>query len=369
MPVLKHPTFWAPRPQKPTADLIKRLTAPDAYKEGRECYQRGCVASAFMRRNLVWATVNDGGRTYRVVAPLDHNSPYCSCPLGAKVWSCRHGVAVLSYASKMFNTLIHADPWKGVEGVVASLPADALKKFADTAPAGTGLPGAHDASGEKRRLQAFRAPVSEDAELRASVVGLLKSDECRNLFAARFGEPDLPDHRDCRAEMAYMFCAAEDMFDAPRVELADFFKAAKARENRGDVNEAIMTYREISEAVMIDGENADDEDGYYTSMFTKALDRMAVCIRRHIREPARRRPHIEYLHRRLVDAEYHWFDEEYQNAVFGICARRADLEHLEELHHAHLGKAHPVTDDTNYQERMLEIREAILSRLGGGPGR
>ena len=369
MPVLKHPTFWAPSPQKPTADLMKWLSEPDVYKEGRECYRRGCVASAFMRRNLVWATVNDGGRTYRVVAPLNHNSPYCSCPLGEKGWPCRHGVAVLLYASKMFNALIYDDPWKGVEGVVASLPAGALKEFADTAPAGTDLPGAHDASGAKRRLQAFRAPVSEDADLRASVVDMLKSDECRNLFAARFGEPDLPDHRECRAEMTYMFYAAEDMLDAPRVGLADFFKAAKARENRGDVNEAILTYREISEAVMIDGANVDDEDGHYSSAFAKALDRMAICIRRHLREPAQRRPHIEYLHRRLVDAKYYWFHREYQKAVFGICARREDLEYLEELHHAHLGKAQPATDDISYQKRMLEIREAILSRLGKGPGR
>lgn len=377
MPVLKHPTFWAPRPEKPTAELIKWLAAPDVYKEGRECYRRGCVASASMRRNLVWATVNDGGKTYGVVAPLDHNSPYCSCPLGRKVRSCRHGVAVLLYASKMFKALIHGDPWKGVEGVVASIPADALRKFADVAPAGAGMPGpgpgAHDPGGEKRRRPVFRAPVPEatDAELRASVTRLLQEGgESRRLFADRFGEPDLPDHRECRAEMAYMFCAAEDMSYAPRVGLADFFKAAKARENRGDASGAILTYREISEAVMIDGSNADDEDGYYSSAFARALDRMAVCIRRHLREPARRRPHIEYLHRRLVDTRYYWFHDEYRKAVFRICARREDLECLDGLHHAHLGKAQPASDDASYQKKMLETRDAILSRLGGSvPGR
>ena len=365
MPALKHPTFWAPRPVEPTAETMKWLAAPDAYKKGRECYRRGCVVSASMRRNLVWATVNDGGATYRVVAPLGYNAPYCSCPLGDTIQSCSHGVAVLSYASKMFNELIRGDPWKGVEELVASLPLDALKEFAGVAQAGADMPGAHGPGGGKRRLPVFRAPASEaaDAEVRASVAELLKSGESRSLFADRFGEPDLPDRRECRAEMAYMFCAASHMFDAPRVGLADFFRAAKAREGRGDICEAILTYREISEAVMIDGSNADDEDGYYSSAFGRALDRMAVCIRRHLREPAQRLPHIEYLHRRLVDDVYWWFHEKYQNAIFKICTRREDLEYLEKLHHAHLEKARPAGADTYHQKRMLETREAILSGL------
>ena len=376
MPVLKHPTFWAPRPEKPTAKAIRWISAPGAYEAGRECYRRGCVASASMRRNLVWATVHDGGTTYRVVARLDnYHAPYCSCPLGNEMRSCSHGVATLLYASKMFNALIHADPWEGVEAVVASLPVDALKEFADIAPAGTGMagsgPGEHDTSGGKRRRPMFRAPApAADAEVRASVVELLKGDESRRLFADRFGEPDLPDHRECRAEMAYMFYTASDMSYAPRVGLADFFRAAKAREGRGDVDEAILTYREISEAVMIDGSNADDEDGYYASAFARALDRMAVCIRRHIREPAKRRPHIEYLHRRLVDKDYWWFHGEYQNTIFRICTRREDLEYLEELHRDHPGKEQPVEAGYTYRRNMLETREGILSRLGGRvPGR
>jgi hypothetical protein len=280
-------------------------------------------------------------------------------------------VAALLHASKTFMALIHGDPWKGVEGVVKSIPADALRAFADAAPAGAGMPGpgpgAHDPDGKKRR-PVFRAPAREgaDAELRASVTEMLqKGGESRRLFADRFGEPDLPDHGECRAEMAYMFCAAEGMSYAPRVGLADFFKAAKARENRGDANEAILTYREISEAVMIDGSNADDESGYYAPSFAKALDRMAACIRRHLCEPARRRPHIEYLHRWLVDAEYWWFHDVYQKAIFRICTRREDLEYLEGLHNAHLGKAQPASESAGYQDRMLETRDAILSRLRG----
>lgn len=109
------------------------------------------------------------------------------------------------------------------------------------------------------------------------------------------------------------------------------------------------------------------QDGHYASVFAKALDRVAICIRRHLRKSAQRRPHIEYLHRRLVDEGYWWFHEEHQNTIFRICTRREGLEYLGEPAHTHLGKARPAGAETNHRKRMLETQE-ILSRLGGGPG-
>lgn len=373
VPILRRPTFWAPQPTKPSAQEISGMTTRDIYKAGRECYRQGGVVSAMIRRNLAFATVEDGGATYRVVAPLEYFVPYCPCMDCEQRRACRHGVAALLYVSKMFKHLIQDDPWEDVKNTLASMPEDILGAFAADVLAAADPPETRTDSsggGEAPRRAVYRrdAPAAVDKDVRATVAELLKSDKTRDLFAARFGEPDLPDHTECRDEISYMFREAESMIgDAPHVRLADFFKAAKARERRGDVDEAILTYREITEGVMIDGMNADDEDGFYSSAFNRALDAMAICIKRHLRNPAQRRPHIRYLHRRFIDVDYYWFDDEYKGALFKICPHIEDLKYLTELHDAHMEEdTSPSPNDLSYYpKRMQEMRDELLSRLGG----
>lgn len=375
MPVLKRPTFWAPTPIKLTAKSIAEMTTPDVYKAGRECYQRGGVVSAMIRRNLAWANVKDGDTIYRVVAPLEHFiRPHCPCLKGKRNRACLHGVATLRYVSKMFDQLIQADPWDDIDETVAAMPEGILAIFAvnaqaslDSHNAGPDTDSHHNKKIPWQTAYHKNASALIKGNVRSVVVEMLqKSDKVRDLFAARFGEPDLPDHQECRAEMSYMFDEMSDMYDPPHVRLADFFKAAKAHMNRGDINEAILTYREITESIMIDGAEADDEDSYYSSAFDRAMDRMAVCIRRHLRKPAQRRPHIQYLHRRFVDETFYWFGGEYSSALFRICTHNDDLAYLKSLHDAYL-KAMPATtsEPGRRPERMLAMRDALLARLDG----
>lgn len=354
MAVLKWPTFWAPKPQKLTRKKIRKLAAPGEYDAGRTCYQQGDVTSAFIRRNLAWATVRDNNATYMVVSTLDgYWEPYCPCGRKAYALTCRHGVAALLYVTDAFSEMIQHDLWKDVKATISPIPAEALRKFVADVPAGPGAP----------------SPRATDAEMVDCVVEMVRnSGESRDLFAARFGEPDLADHRECRVEMSYMFDLATRMYPAPRVGLADMFKAAKAREARDDINGAILTYREISEAVENAVEEIEDEDGYYFSSFSKALDKMATCIRRRLREPGQRRPHIEYLHGRLAAEQYSWYFKKYQDAVLRICDNREDLAYLGYLHRTHMEKAR--STEATLQEDMLAMQKAILSKLGSmDPGK
>ena len=217
------------------------MTTRDIYKAGGECYRRGDVVSAMIRRNLAWVTVKDGDTVFRVVTPLCNDmAPYCPCMSREELKACRHGVAALSYVSKMFKHLIQDDPWKDAENplrpypriylvrlrpmywLVPTRPKPAWTQMTGKRPSGPSIAG--DAS------------AAVDKDVRATVAELLKNDKARDLFAACFGEPDLPDYKECREEMSYMFREAYTVFgDPPLVRPADFFKAAKARERRGNI--------------------------------------------------------------------------------------------------------------------------------------
>lgn len=325
-----------------------------------------------IRRNLAWATVEDDGKAHRVVAPLDHFiRPHCSCMDSERSLACLHGVATLRYVSKMFNKMIQADPWNDIEETVVTIPESILAMFVIDAQASldphqmspdTNSPHSKNIPWQTVYRENTSAMVK--GNVRKIVLEMLqKSDKARDLFAARFGEPDLPDHKECRFEITYMFYEASSMSDPPRVWLADFFKVANARVNRGDINEAILTYREITEGIMIDGVEAYDESDYYSSAFNRALDRMVVCIRRHMRKPDQRRPHIQYLHRRFVDEAYYWYGDEYRSALFKICIRDDDLAYLKNLHDSYL-KTMPMTaSETSHPERMLKMQDALLTQM------
>lgn len=373
MAVLKQPTFWAPYPERPTAEFIRAVAEQTALESGRTCFRSGGVVSAAIRQNLAWATVRHAGRTYRVVAPLNnYTTPHCPCRLDTKR-ACAHGVAALLHVKDRFGAMIQDDPWRGAPEAVAGISEDALRAFTIKAlaegihPPGMSEPGRivvgarHPAGGPRTA-----GDVLSGASLRRLVADMISEDgRGRDLFAARFGEPDLPDHHDCRAELDYMFAETYEVWDLPRIRFAYFFRTAKAHENRGDWDEAIRTYREISEAIMINGDGVEDEDSHYSSAHAKALDRMASCIRRHLPEPAQRRPHIRYLHGMFAD-RHHWcFVENYRQPLSRMCPAREDLEYWHDLHGSLMEQEWVAHLQTWHRTEAENMQEEILGRLAG----
>ena len=373
MAVLKHPTFWAPRPKRPIIKRIINSAAPGAAAAGVKCYQQDGIVSAFIRRNLGWVMVNDGISTYQVVVPLEgFIRPHCPCLKGERTKMCQHGVAALLHITDEFDDLMQGDPWQYIRKTVESVSDKVIKTFLIDAINNINLdeleknPRVSSKKWFKLAKQAKAATTMTDADIRKlSVMVLRHNSKARELFAARFGEPDLADHHECRAEMEYMFDeAAITLYPAPRVVLADFFNAAKARENREDMNEAILTYREISESILFNGSELEDEDNYYSSSFGKALKRMATCIRRYNKSD-QRRPHIQYLHDRFIDDSYDWFHEKYKTALLCICANREDLEYLKGLHSVYMEKMRSSKFDRQHADIMRDMQTEISSRLAG----
>lgn len=378
MAVLKRPTFWAPDPQMPTAEFIRAVAEQDALESGRRCHRSGGVISAAIRRNLAWATVRHAGGAYRVVAPLNNYTiPYCPCGPNRRR-ACAHGVATLLHVMGHFETMIQDDPWKGAPDTVARISEDALRAFVMEAlaegirPSGMPEPGrvaipARSPAGSPRA-----AGGVSGAGLRRFVADMIsEGGRGRALFAARFGEPDLPDHHDCRAELDYMFAESYQVWDLPRIRFAYPFRVAKAHESRGDWAEAVRTYREVSEAIMINGDGMEDEDNHYSSAHAKALDGMVSCVRRHLPEPAQRRPHIRYLHGMFADRRYGWFLKNYRAALSRICTAREDLEYWQGLHMHLMERGRAAYIQTWHRGEAELMQEEIFDRLtaAGSPGR
>lgn len=373
MAITKRPTLFAPAPRRPRLKSVLDFAAPRVVAAGLECYQKEGAFPALIRQNLAWVKVKDGKSTHQVLVPLEYFAPYCPCAKGSRVKLCLHGVAALLHVIDEFDDLISDNPWRHVRTAVASVSGQIIREFLIDALDAIEQDEPEQYARIKSKREWFEqamldgaAQTITDGEVRRFAADMLRnSGKSRELFIIRFGEPDLPNHLECRAEMAYMFGEATRMAaNAPRVGLADFFKAAKARESRGDIDEAILTYREISEAVLFGASELEDVKEYYLSSLAKALKQMASCIRRHC-DAEQRRHHIEYLHGRLANDSYYWFDEKYRAALFHVCASRGDLEHLGELHSLHLAGARPNSDE-RHSDMMQSMQKEISSRLAGG---
>ena len=379
MAILKWPTFWAPTPAKPTAPYIRCLTTPDVIKAGRQCYRQGGVVSAFIHRNLVWASVADADQTYRVVAPLGNLiTPYCTCRQGERQ-ACTHGVATLMHVSSRFSKLMQDDPWKRASDAVADLSEEALREFVTAALADGLLPSVQERPRPTRRA-VMKQPMTRSrpygqtgpsvsrAQSREFVVSLLnKSVEAKRLFETRFGEPDLPDHQDCHLEMTYMVYETSQMVDQGKIRFTDFFRAAKAHERRGNFTEAVLIYRNISEAIVVDGAELEHADNHYDLTARKALDRMVLCIKRRLTDPKQRQYHIKYLHGILADAYTgSLYGKMYYDALLKVCNNRKDLEYLNEINGSVLDGETALHDDC--RNLMLDMRVEILGRLAGPGG-
>ena len=169
---------------------------------------------------------------------------------------------------------------------------------------------------------------------------------------------------------AVPFAEIYEEWDLPRIRFAYFFSAAKAHESRGNWMEAIHIYREMSEAIMINGDGVEDADDHYSSAHARALGGMATCIRRHLPEPAQRRPHIGYLHGMFADRRYGIFLKNYRAALSKICRAREDLEYWQDLHNRFMEQGQTAQHYTWHRTEAELMRKEILDRLAaaGSPG-
>lgn len=153
----------------------------------------------------------------------------------------------------------------------------------------------------------------------------------RRRFLSRFGRRGTTSRTKFRAEIE---AAYERMGDAghygEELYFDDFFGAAKASANRGDYDEALWMYQEISEAIADHMEDVDDSYAHYGTHHDVALDGMVDCMGGLALGCEQKRPHIAYLHDRIAKDNY-GLGVQYADALTKICTDGPDRQYLREL--------------------------------------
>ena len=148
---------------------------------------------------------------------------------------------------------------------------------------------------------------------------------------SRFGGLEGAPRVDYREQAEIMFDDVNYMTSyQDRLRFGDFYRAAKARERRGQAAEAIRIYREVSEAILSNYHKVDDSSGHYSEAFTTVVTRMAACIGQQ-KAGSEKRLHIEYLHRQFLTSNLDMHEGVYEQALIDACTTRQDLEYLRGL--------------------------------------
>ena len=153
----------------------------------------------------------------------------------------------------------------------------------------------------------------------------------RRRFLSRFGRRGTTSRAEFRAEIeaayAQMGYAGHD---GAELYFDDFFGAAKASVERGDYDETLWMYREISEAIADHMEDVDDSYAHYGTHHDLALEGMIDCIRRLEMGHEQKRPYISYMYDRIIRDDY-GLDIQYADALADMCTDGPDRRYLSEL--------------------------------------
>ena len=278
---------------KPTAQRISGMCTEAVFVRGQEYYKQGMVKSVRVSNGFITAHVVETEK-YRVKASLLLGNPRhdCTCRYdGAGI--CEHIVAVLLYASENLAGLPRGGTGKkvGIKGVLNGASHAELREFLESA-------------------------MARDKNLRKQ-------------FMAYFGADTRRNYRE-EMDAAYSRAYSTDVYEA-RVNLGEFFDAARMKEKGGSLDEAVRIYTDISEVVAANMERIYDSSGRYDRYFFKAVRGMTDCINGQSLEHQQKRVHISYLFERAVSFDPPEFEECYQDALEGICTDRQDLEHWKSL--------------------------------------
>lgn len=303
-----------------TPQQIKESFPSEPYRRGEELHADGCVVSATSNRSTVTVYVRVGTVTYPVKIPLGDRKRGISCAC-ERDDACEHIVAALLH--------IHQNS-EDLAGQPASGSITAGDTFGGVPPS---------------KLIAFlRSEVKRDARLRLR-------------FLVRFGGSDgmeSPDYRGVADDMFAKLVRRRRGVCGP--VLADFFRAANARQREGRAEEAVRICQELSESLSANYDALENSGHNYSSVFHKTVDEMAAYMAKLGHAHPKRHQHISYLHERLTAEKAYGWSNAYHRALLTVCTHAADFEHLKGLHERIL----PATIPRNYMERARAVRIVLI---------
>ena len=348
--------------RKLTEKQIRSLCTAESFEHGRQLFERGMVISCRISDTAVLARVAAGspeeGRTTRpraggvvieivrgsagrgpaappgsghaVVAPLDtaRRDPWCACGYGGS-GACGHVAAALLHASANFERL-------------------------------------------SRRSERRAAIVDESLawtvreQLRDFLASEMKRDE--SLWKRFLARVDTGLVRDYRGEMDSACARGRRSWrHGERVDLGEFFAAAKESEKRGNLAEAERIYADAADAIAANAGpvlRQGDRDGDY---YERAVRGFASCVTGQALGHGGRRRRIPRLLRMLAVADGHLAGA-CEGALWAVCADRQDLECLADLIDPLIPDGIATgRDPRSYgsTRRLLRAQLGALSRLGG----
>lgn len=314
----------------PTLERIVGAAPPEMLERGEALYVMGNVTSAKTDGNLITARVVDQTNLYRTYVRMGDADDYgfCTCKPGHP-GVCAHTIAAMMHLR---------DNWRG-------LRADERMR------------GGH---GRLIRLVPLK-------DLQGFVESEMKKDSgVERRFVSRFGGLDDASQVDYREQVDAMFSDVYYMSSRKRLSFADFFRAAKDRERRGQAPEAIRILAEVSEAIKSNYYMVDDSSGHYANAFIRAVSEMAACISRQKMRHSAKRPYIDYLHRQFLANDPEVDEEAYGQALTEVCTERQDLEHLRRLNGRALPKEAISEDIKGYFQELdrVILQADVLEKIG-----
>lgn len=181
-------------------------------------------------------------------------------------------------------------------------------------------------------------------QLRAFLTSEMRGDvRLRRRFLSRFGRRGTTSRAGFRAEIEAAYAQMGDAGHyGAELHFDDFFGAAKAGVGRGDYDEALWMYQEISEAIADHMGDVDDSYAHYGTYHDMALEGMVDCIRRLDLGHVQKRHYISYMYDRIIRDDY-GLDLQYAESLAEVCTDGQDRQYLSELRLRVEGKVYPKT--------------------------
>lgn len=169
-------------------------------------------------------------------------------------------------------------------------------------------------------------------QLRAFLTPELRRDvQMRRRFLSRFGRRGTTSRAEFRAEIEAAYAQIDDAGHYwAELRFDDFFDAAEASVGRGDYDEALWMYQEISEAISDHMEDVDDSYGHYALHHDMALKGMVDCMRRLDLGHEQKRRYISYMYDRIIQDDY-GLGPQYADSLAEMCTDGPDARYLSEL--------------------------------------
>jgi len=288
--------------QYPDREAIRSRCTEQSFERGRNYYDDDRIKSIDIDGEQITATVR-GSRAYDVEITLtdDPIQTWCSCPYDY-AGDCKHIIAVLLAVNDRdldgseappADTADHHTDSVNIEAVVDQLPADDLRRFLLTT-------------------------LEDDRDLRDRLLAFAGKSTGKTVYDYKQEIDQLFDEAAGRGGMIEY---------NTHIDFSQYFELAETHRAQGQINTATDIYRALAETIRENMAAIDDSSGFYGRKLQEAIEAYAETVVECELDHEEKQPYIDYLFDACIEAEYHFANEDYDEALRTICTTEADLKY------------------------------------------